>query len=208
MSEQKHITVAITGASGSVYGIRLIEVLLEKGVTVSVLVSKAALVVIATETDEPFPAQPSALKTYLLERFGCSSDQLNVYGREQWMAPVASGSGRTHAMVICPCSTGTLSAVSTGASNNLIERAADVCLKERRPLILVTRETPLSAIHLEHMLKLTQLGVTVMPACPGFYHQPASIQDLVDFMVARILSHLGVEHDLMSRWGEQNDKSE
>ena len=105
-------------------------------------------------------------------------------------------------MVVCPCSTGTLSAIATGASDNLIERAADVAIKEGRKLILVPRESPFSAIHLENMLKLSRLGVTIMPAAPGFYHQPQSVDDLVDFMVARLLDHLGLEQTLMKRWGE------
>ena len=118
------------------------------------------------------------------------------------MAPVASGSGAPASMVICPCSTGTLSAVATGASNNLIERAADVALKERRQLILVPRETPFSAIHLEHMLKLSQLGAVILPAAPGFYHRPDSVAAMIDFIVARILNQLGIDHQLMPRWGE------
>ena len=118
------------------------------------------------------------------------------------MAAVASGSGAPSSMVVCPASTGTLSAIACGASNNLIERAADVALKERRQLILVPREMPLSAIHLQHMLSLTQMGATIMPASPGFYRQPQSVADLVDFVVARILDHLGVEQTLLPRWGE------
>ncbi len=125
-----------------------------------------------------------------------------VCGLEQWTAPVASGSGAPSAMVVCPCSTGTLSAIACGASDNLIERAADVALKEGRKLVLVPRETPFSAIPLENMLKLARLGVTIMPAAPGFYHQPESVEDLVDFMVARLLDHLGVEQTLVKRWGE------
>ena len=117
------------------------------------------------------------------------------------MAPWASGSGQPGPVVVCPCSTGTLSAIATGASNNLIERAADVALKERRKLILVPRETPFSEIHLQNMLTLTRMGAVVMPACPGFYHEPQSIDDLVDFMVARILSQLGIEQSIMQGWG-------
>jgi 4-hydroxy-3-polyprenylbenzoate decarboxylase len=128
--------------------------------------------------------------------------QLCVFGREQWMAPVASGSGAPSAMVVCPCSTGTLSAIACGASNNLIERAADVALKERRQLLLVPREAPYSEIHLEHMLKLTRMGAVVIPASPGFYHRPQSVEDMVDFVVARILSQLGLEQSLLPRWGE------
>lgn len=196
------VTVALTGASGAQYGLRLIEALVAAGHEVWVMVSKAAHLVIATETDTELPARPSRLAEALAERSGAAPGQIRCFAREDWMAPVASGSGAPSAMVICPCSTGTLSAVATGASNNLIERAADVALKERRRLILVPRETPLSAIHLEHMLTLSRLGVVILPAAPGFYHQPASIDDLVDFIVARILNQLGIEHRLMPRWGE------
>ena len=126
---------------------------------------------------------------------------LTVYGREEWFAPIASGSSVADAMVVCPCTMGTLAAIATGMSDNLIERAADVTLKEQRKLILVPRETPFSALHLENMLKLARLGALILPANPGFYHHPASVQDLVDFVVARILDHLGISHQLMQPWG-------
>ncbi|MGC3871918.1 flavin prenyltransferase UbiX [Halomonas sp. GXIMD04776] len=196
------ITVALTGASGAQYGLRLIDCLVASGHEVWVMVSKAAHMVIATETTEKLPAQPDKLAEALSRRSGAAPRQIRCFAREDWMAPVASGSGAGAAMVVCPCSTGTLSAVATGASNNLIERAADVALKERRRLVLVLREAPFSAIHLEHMLTLARLGVTILPAAPGFYHQPNSIDDLIDFIVARILNQLGVEHHLMPRWGE------
>ncbi|MDI5892608.1 flavin prenyltransferase UbiX [Halomonas rhizosphaerae] len=196
------VTVALTGASGAQYGLRLIEALVAADHQVWVMISKAAHLVIATETDRELPARPARLAEVLTERSGAVPGQIRCFGREDWMAPVASGSGAPSAMVICPCSTGTLSAVATGASNNLIERAADVALKERRTLILVPRETPFSAIHLEHMLALTRMGAVILPAAPGFYHQPASVDDLVDFIVARILNQLGVAHRLMPRWGE------
>ncbi|WP_444677315.1 flavin prenyltransferase UbiX [Halomonas sp. E19] len=196
------VTVALTGASGAQYGLRLIEALVAAGHEVWVMISKAAHLVIDTETDAALPARPERLAAALGERCGAAAGQIRCFGREDWMAPVASGSGASSAMVICPCSTGTLSAVATGASNNLIERAADVALKERRQLILVPRETPLSAIHLEHMLTLSRLGAVILPAAPGFYHRPASVDDLVDFIVARILNQLGIEHRLMPRWGE------
>ncbi|WP_136064240.1 flavin prenyltransferase UbiX [Modicisalibacter radicis] len=196
------VSVALTGASGAQYGLRLIECLVAAEHEVWVMVSKAAHMVIATETDERLPAQPARLAEALIDRSGAAEGQIRCFGREDWMAPVASGSGASASMVICPCSTGTLSAVATGASNNLIERAADVALKERRRLILVPRETPFSAIHLEHMLALTRLGAVILPAAPGFYHRPTSVESLIDFVVARILNQLGIEHRLMPRWGE------
>jgi 4-hydroxy-3-polyprenylbenzoate decarboxylase len=127
---------------------------------------------------------------------------LKVFGHEDWFAPPASGSGEKSPLVICPCSTGTLSALATGASNNLIERAGDVALKERRQLILVPREAPYSEVHLENMLKLTRMGAVIMPASPGFYHNPSSVDDLVDFIVARLLDHLELPQTLVPRWGE------
>lgn len=198
------VTVALTGASGAQYGLRLIDVLVEAEHEVWVMISKAAHMVIATETEVSLPAQPARLVEALSQRSGAKPGQIRCFGREDWMAPVASGSGAPSAMVVCPCSTGTLSAVATGASNNLIERAADVAIKERRTLVLVPRESPFSPIHLEHMLELSRLGVVILPAAPGFYHQPQCIEDLVDFIVARILNQLGITHCLMPRWGEEH----
>ncbi|MBR9829217.1 MAG: UbiX family flavin prenyltransferase [Oceanospirillales bacterium] len=199
---ERRVTLAITGASGVQYGLRLLQCLLELNTQVLLMVSKAAQVVIATETDLRLPGSPDAMEAFLSEHFNARDGQLKVYGREQWMAPVASGSGAPSAMVVCPCSTGTLSAIASGASNNLIERAADVALKERRQLLLVPREAPYSEIHLEHMLKLTRMGVVVVPASPGFYQRPQSVEDMVDFIVARLLSQLGFEQSLLPRWGE------
>jgi len=196
------ITIAITGASGAQYGLRLLECLVRAGHQVYVMVSKAAHIVVATETELKLPAQAAQLEAFLSEHYGAVSGQLRVFGKEDWMAPVASGSGAPSQMVICPCSTGTLSAVATGASNNLIERAADVTLKERRKLILVPREAPYSEIHLQHMLGLTRMGAVILPASPGFYHQPERIDDLIDFVVARLLDQLGVEQKLVERWGQ------
>jgi len=202
VSSEQRVTVALTGASGVQYGIRLIDCLVALGCEVSVMVSKAAQVVIATETQETFPSASDKLQAYLIDRFNAKPWQIKVYGRENWMAPVASGSGAPHKMVVCPCSTGTLSAIATAASNNLIERAADVALKERRQLILVHREAPYHEVHLQHMLTLTRMGALVMPASPGFYHNPKTIEDMVDFIVARILDQLGFEQSLMPKWGE------
>jgi 4-hydroxy-3-polyprenylbenzoate decarboxylase len=198
----KPITLAITGASGAPYALRLLQCLVAADRTVYVMVSKAAQVVFATESDVKLPGTPQKMQAYLTELFKAKEGQIQVFGREQWFAPVASGSGRNGPMVVCPCSTSTLSSIATGASNTLIERAADVAIKEKRALILVIRETPFSSIHLENMLKLSNLGVTIMPASPGFYHEPKSIDDLVDFMVARILNHLQIDQALMPYWGE------
>ncbi len=198
------ICVAITGASGSLYALRLIEVLLAAGVRVDVIVSKAAQLVFATETPLALPGNSTAQATFLQQYFQVDDMHLRVFGREDWMAPWASGSGQPGPLVICPCSTGTLSAIATGASNNLIERAADVALKERRKLILVPRETPYSEIHLQNMLALTRMGAVILPASPGFYHEPQNIQELIDFIVARILNQLGIEQQLMPAWGKDN----
>jgi len=202
MSDNRQaISLAITGASGSDYGLKLLERLLQAERRVYLMISKAAQVVISLESDILIPAQPSTAQAVLSERFNAASGQLSVFGREQWTAPVASGSNAPRAMVVAPCSTGTLSAIACGASNNLIERAADVMLKEQRQLILMIRETPLSSIHLENMLKLSRLGVTIMPASPGFYQRPKEVGDMVDFMVARVLDHLAIDHQMVRRWG-------
>lgn len=202
MAERRRVTLALTGASGAQYGLRLLECLVRADVEVSFLISQVAQLVVATETDWRLPAKPQALEAFLTERLAAAEGQIRVFGKQDWMAPVASGSGAPGAMVVCPCSTGTLSAIATGASNNLIERAADVALKERRQLILVPREAPYSNIHLENMLKLSQMGAVILPASPGFYHKPNSIDELIDFVVARILNQLGVEQTLLARWGE------
>jgi 4-hydroxy-3-polyprenylbenzoate decarboxylase len=201
------ITLAITGASGAPYAIRLLECLLAQQQQVHVLLSSAARVVFATELNWQLPASPQATAQALQEHFAVSAEQLQVYGKEQWFSPVASGSAAPKRMVVCPCSTGTLSAIANGASDNLIERAADVVIKERGQLILLPREMPLSAIHLENMLKLARLGVTIMPASPGFYHQPNSIDDLIDFVVARILDHLGLQQTIQPQWGYGQESS-
>ncbi len=196
------VTLAITGASGAQYGLRLLECLLQAECNVSLLISKAAQLVIALESDWPLPGTPAAQARALRERFHVGAERLQVFGRDQWTAPVASGSSAPRRMVVCPCSTGTLSAIASGACNNLIERAADVALKERRQLILVPREAPYSEVHLENMLRLTRMGAVVIPASPGFYHRPSSVEDMVDFVVARIMDHLGLEQRLVPRWGE------
>ncbi|MEO0443448.1 MAG: flavin prenyltransferase UbiX [Pseudomonadota bacterium] len=203
---KRTITLALTGASGAQYGLRLLECLLAADCRVYLLISRAAEVVIRTETDFVLPdIEQSSLHEQtqtLLKHFNASPDQLTLFSREDWFSPVASGSSSPASMVICPASGGSLSAIANGASNNLIERAADVALKERRQLILVPREAPYSQIHLDNMLKLTQMGAVIIPASPGFYHQPRTINDLIDFIVARILDQLAIEQTVMPRWGE------
>ncbi|MCG3729485.1 flavin prenyltransferase UbiX [Vibrio cincinnatiensis] len=202
LTKQKQaITLAWTGASGAPYGLRLLECLLAADYTVYLLISSAARVVLATEHGLQLASQPEAAKQQLVAHFDCDPNQLVVCGKEEWFSPVASGSAAPKQMVVCPCSAGSVAAIAHGMSDNLIERAADVVIKERGQLLLVVRETPFSTLHLENMYKLSQLGVTIMPAAPGFYHQPTSIEDLVDFMVARILDHLGIEQGLVPRWG-------
>ncbi len=198
------ITLAITGASGAIYGVRLLEELLKKQCQVHLLLSSAAQVVIATELAQQWPQETQACEAFLTAHFGCDARQLRMYSKTDWFSPVASGSAAPKTMVVCPCSMGTLAAIAYGLSDNLIERAADVVMKERSHLLLVPRETPYSAIHLENMLKLTNMGVTILPASPGFYHQPTTIHELVDFMVARILDHLKIEQALAPRWSESN----
>lgn len=202
-SRTRTVNLALTGASGAQYGLRLLQCLAAAGCRVNIMISRAAQVVIATETDLKLPGTPPAMTAKLTEWAGAGDGQIRVFGREDWFAPPASGSGEAAPLVICPCSTGTLSALATGASDNLIERAGDVALKERRQLILVPREAPYSEVHLENMLKLTRMGALIIPASPGFYHRPDSVQDLVDFVVARILDQLGIGQDLMPRWGDE-----
>ena len=201
----KTVTLALTGASGMPYAMRLLECLLRADCRVYLLYSAAAQVVARQELDLALPASSGEAQRQLSERYGVTEGRLRVFGREEWFAPVASGSNPADAMVVCPCTMGTLAAIAGGISDNLIERAADVTIKENRKLILVPRETPFSAIHLENMLKLARLGVTILPANPGYYHRPQSVADLVDFVVARVLDHLGIAHQLMPKWGETEE---
>ena len=199
-AERRPIVMAITGASGAPYAVRLLEALLKAGEPVQLIVSDHGLRLLRTETDI---GTVDALRA----RVGASAwdAQLTVFDDGDRGAAPASGSARNRGMVICPCSMGTISAISQGTSRSLVERAADVALKERRRLVLVPRETPYSAIHLENMLRLTRAGAVVLPASPGFYHRPTQIAELVDFVVARVLDHLEVEHSLGRRWGEEGD---
>jgi 4-hydroxy-3-polyprenylbenzoate decarboxylase len=202
MLDNKQIAVAITGASGAPYAKRLLEILLQADLTVHLMVSSAGRIVLSDELGWKLPARTSDAKKYLVDKLGCGLEQLLVYGEQQWSSPLASGSHRVPTMIVCPCTMGTLSAIAHGHSDNLINRAADVMLKEQRRLILVPREMPFSAIHLENMLKLSQLGVSIAPPNPGFYFNPESVDDLVDFVVARLLDQAQIEHQIMPRWGE------
>jgi len=198
----QRVVVAWSGASGIGYGLRLIEVLLAAGVQVELVYSAVTQVVARQELDLALPSAPDAAAAMLRERFA-AGEALQVYGREAWFAPIASGSNAADAMVVCPCSMGTLASIAQGLAKNLIDRAADVMLKERRPLVLVPRETPLSAIHLENMLRLARAGACVLPANPGFYHRPQRVEDLIDFVVMRVCDQIGVATDLLPRWGDE-----
>jgi flavin prenyltransferase len=191
------IVFAITGASGAPYAIRLLEQLIKAQRRVQLVISSHGLRLLEMESGVRSDAE-------LRERVGIGGwdEYVTVFDDADRGAAPASGSALNAGMVICPCSMGTLSAISVGASRSLVERAADVALKERRPLVLVPRESPLSAIHLENMLRVTRAGAVVLPASPGFYHRPSSIDDLVDFVAARVLDHLGIEHTLARRWGD------
>jgi len=202
MIDHRQIALAITGASGAAYSKRLLEVLLAQRITVHLMVSAAGRIVLADELDWKLPARASDIHKMLVAEFACAPELLKVYGDQQWSSPLASGSHKVAAMVVCPCTMGTLSSIAVGSSDNLINRAADVMIKENRKLILVPREAPFSAIHLENMLKLARLGVCILPPNPGFYFKPTELSDIVDFVVARILDQAAIEHTLQPRWGE------
>lgn len=196
----KSVILGFTGASGAPYGVALLGHLLKAGCEVSLLISSAGHLVLQTETTLTPPGNTKEMAAFFREYFQAEKEQLKVYGRNDWNAPLASGSSAPKTMVICPCSVGCLSAIAVGASNNLLERAADVLIKEQGKLVLVVREMPLSVIHLEHMTALARLGVCIMPASPGFYFHPQSVEDIVNFVVGRILDQIGIPHDGPS-WG-------
>jgi 4-hydroxy-3-polyprenylbenzoate decarboxylase len=198
----KTITLAFTGASGIPYGMHLLECLLHDGQQVHLIYTQAAQIVAKQEMDFVLPNRPQDAEKSLVERIGKFSGTLKVFGIQDWYAPMASGSNPGDAMVVCPCTMGTLGKIAGGISDDLICRAADVMLKEKRPLILVPREMPFSAIHLENMLTLSRAGATLMPPNPGFYHHPQNVQDMVDFVVARILDHLGIAQTLIKPWAK------
>lgn len=195
------IALGITGASGAQYALRLLECLLAGGCHVYLLISKPGQIVIGMDTDLKLPGRSADMQRFFEQRHPDVPGRLEVLGLDQWTAPLASGSGAPDAMVVCPCTTGTLAALAAGHCTSLLERAADVVLKEQRKLIVMPREMPFSVIHLENMLRLARAGAVIMPPNPGFYQHPQRIEDLVDFVVARVLDHLGVEQELVPRWG-------
>ena len=196
----RSVTLALTGASGMPYGLRVLECLIRAGASVGLVYSPAAQIVAKQECDLVFPAQPREATRYFSERYGAKRGQLVVYGRDDWMAPIASGSAPADAMAVCPCTMGTLGAIACGLADNLIERAADVMLKEKRRLVLVPRETPMSLPELRNMVAAAEAGAMVLPAMPAFYQKPATLDDLADFMAGKILSGLGFEHALYPPW--------
>jgi len=198
--EHESVIVALTGASGAAYGLRLIRRLADAGVFQHILLSNAARVVLKQEAGLALPDSGSpapVLSAYL----NISDARMRCYALDDWFSPAASGSAGIKKMVIIPCSMGTLARIACGASDNLIERAADVMLKERRQLILVPRETPLSTIHLENMLTLSRMGAHMIPAMPGFYHKPNSLDEIIDFLVDRVLDHLDIANPEAKKWG-------
>jgi len=200
---ESEVTLGFSGASGAPYGWRLLQVLTQANIKVSVVMTAAGTLILKDEIDKALPGNPQRFKEYACTQLDIAPELIEVYSKDQWYSPLASGSGAPSKMVVCPCSAGCLSAIATGASNNLLERAADVVLKERGQLILVVREMPLSEIHLNHMLTLSRMGVSIMPPNPGFYNQPQSIEDIVDFVVAKILDQLKIKHELMPKWGRK-----
>jgi 4-hydroxy-3-polyprenylbenzoate decarboxylase len=200
--KNRHIALAITGASGVIYGLRLAKELLRGGSRLSVLISTTGFEVLRHEAGLDWKGSEAEVSRFLAKHFHDSTTKPEYYAEDNFFAPVASGSSVPDAMVICPCTMGTLSRVACGNSGNLLERCADVVLKERRALVVVPRETPLSEIHLENMLKLARMGARIVPAMPAFYQKPGSVEDMVDFVAGKALDALGIEHELYRRWGK------
>ena len=207
MEKLKHIGLAVSGASGVVYGLRLAQCLLEAECRVSMIFSQNAKIIAESECGIAIPESPESARDFLLENLftGAESENFQIFDENNWNAPLASGSGAPDSYIICPASMATIADIAHGAAHNLITRAADVVLKLRRPLVLVPRETPFSTLHLQNLLKLSEMGAVVFPAAPAFYQNPENIGDLIDFMVARILDFLGLAPDNLPRWGENSD---
>ena len=201
--EIRHFVVAMTGASGSVYGLRLVSELLRAGERVNLILTSAGRQVLHHETGLDWSTEIKEQRHQVQEHF--ASIAVDCLAIDDFWSGTASGSAAADAMIVIPCSMGTVGRIAAGLSGNLLERAADVMLKERRQLILVPRETPFNTIHLENLLRLSQAGAVVLPAMPGFYHGPEKIDDLVDFVVGKVLDQLGVQHSLFQRWGESRE---
>ena len=201
--EIRHFVVAITGASGSIYGLKLISELLRAGERVSLILTSAGCQVLYHETGLDWSADITEQRHQVQEHF--ASIAVDCLAIDDFWTGAASGSAASDGMIIIPCSMGTAGRIAAGLSGNLLERAADVMLKERRQLVLVPRETPFNTIHLENLLRLSQAGAVILPAMPGFYHGPEKIDDLVDFVVGKVLDQLDVEHSLFERWGDSRE---
>ncbi len=199
MTAKRKIILGITGASGATYALRTLEALARAGCEIHLCISEPGRRVMEIETGLQLPTDPSGLAKLI----NAPTENIHLIAPDDFASAICSGSARFDGMAVVPCSMRTLGAIACGCGDNAMHRAADVTLKDRRPLILVPRETPLSTIHLRNMLELARAGATVLPACPGFYHKPQSVADLVDFVVARLLDALGVQNDLVKRWPEQ-----
>jgi 4-hydroxy-3-polyprenylbenzoate decarboxylase len=194
-------TIAITGASGAPYALRLLQVLLQQGHNIYLSVTGDGLKILSDETGVLLKGSETDIQYAFERQFDVKEGQLRYFDEDNLYAPIASGSSRVDAMVVIPCSMKAMASIAHGFASNLIERAADVMIKEKRKLIIVPRETPLSAVHLRNMLALAELGCHIIPAMPAFYHRPKRLQDMVDFIVGRVLDTLGIENDLSPRWG-------
>ena len=202
MRADGHIVVAMSGASGAVYALTLVRQLLRNQLRISLLLSSAARQVLKVEQQLDWAADVAVQQRQVRQFFADKEQRLSCYAEQDFTAPVASGSSVADAMVIVPASMGTVARVACGISGNLVERVADVMLKEKQPLVIVPRETPLSTIHLSNMLTLSQAGAVILPAMPAFYSQPQTIDDVVDFVAGKICDAIGVNHQLYTRWGE------
>lgn len=195
------VTLAITGASGMPFAVNLLQQLLFAKCAVNLVISQAGIVTFHQEMEVALSASPNQIKDILVEAYDLVNiDDFHVYGIKDWYAPIASGSSVDDVMIVCPCSMATLGKISSGIGDDLISRAADVIIKERKNLIIVPRETPLSAIHLENMLKLARLGASIIPPVPAFYTHPKSLDDVIKFVVSRVLDQAGVDNSLIKRW--------
>jgi len=203
------ILLGISGASGAVYGVRTGAVLLSAGAELHLLVTKTAWKILEAELPgSPPPLSFPARRQWVARLLSAPPGKCHLHAEDDFGIPFASGSNPPDAVIIAPCSMGMLGRIAHGVSSSVLERCADVALKERKTLVLVPRETPFSAIHLENMLSLSRAGAEILPACPGFYHRPASVEELVDFVVSRILSRVGIDAGLLPRWGEGEAEEE